>query len=212
MSIVKTALAVLTAAVLFAAPAAAVSIRFVFEAEFNGNLTDSPDGTIAPFFQVGDVIKGRYAFESTTAGAGGFYPAVTRLRFEIDRTGYTGRAAGGQIQVSPIPGNDFYTMESRTANGLHGADVGANEFFLFDVSVNGDFLGGSSDLLLTPPPVTPLDNGGSNTDRVELLFSDAGGAISGAAFDLLSLAVPEPSVALLLASALAAMGIRRRRA
>ncbi len=211
MPTARTALLVSMAVLLVGAPAAAVSIRFEFEAQYNGSGNDSPDGTVGPLFRVGDILRGRYSFESTTPGVG-FFPGVTRLRFDLDRGRYTGAGFGGDILVTPIPANNFYQVVVDRIDGLRSRAVGDNQLSRFKLSVNGDFLGGSNALLLVPPPVTPLDDGGANTDRIELLFRDKTGATSGAAFDLLSLTVPEPAAALLAASALLSLGARLRRA
>ena len=204
--------ALLAAIVLagMASPVHAVPITFEFTGINNGNDTDSPDGAVGLLLPVGTTIVGSVTYESTIPdnGTGTYFGAIDATSFVVDGGTYVGSAPSGTLSH----GFNFFSTDVRPGDGLVAADVGANQLILFSLSVSSTDIV-STAVPTTPPPVTPMDNFGANSDRITLLFEDAGANVSGVAFQLTSLTqvVPEPTTATLIGLGLLALCTGDRR-
>ena len=201
--------------------AQAMPVTFEFGGDIVDVLTnDSPDGAVGTFFNPGDTISGSFTFESSSTSPYAppldfiYAAAVTSLSFSVNGS-YNGSASSGDIEINdyagPTPAEDIYSVRADAVDGLTAPSIGANSLSFFNLSVFGSFLSDTT-LLLTPPPLSVADNWGSNSDRIELLYSNADGVPSGVLFQPTFLQrVPEPSTMLLLGSALTVLGLVRRK-
>lgn len=201
----------------FAGPARAALVTFAFEGVQSAGesfILDSPDGTVGALFSVGDTISGQFTFESTaTDGGTWFYDgALAHSSFSVNGGVYAGTGADGLINF----GDNWFVTDVRPWHGLSAPMVGENWLNMFIVQVSSTSIAyGDGSLPLVPPPVTPADNFGANWDRVELLFTNEDGVMSGIDFTLTSLTwveTPEPGSLVLVGFGLALLAGRRARA
>jgi hypothetical protein len=200
----------------FVGSAQAVPVAFAFEAIQDKGpswIIDSPDGAVGVLFSVGDTISGQFVFESTATdgGSGYFSGALSSASFTVNGGSYGGSSTGGDIQFS----DNWFVTHVTPGTGLVAPDVGANWLAFFFVQVSSTAIAyGDGSLPTTPPPISPGDDWGSNWDRVELLFRNSGGTISGIDFTLTSLRavpVPEPGTFALVGLGLAMLAGHRKR-